>query len=224
MVVTNSYSPINMGVSATGTTTKIVIGDIMDSLDYLKILKKSMLSIADIPTKLIEELYGICRKRSFKKGQFFLRAGDYSEYVGFNVKGIFRLYYIDPNGNDWTKGFSTKGKFVISYSSIVQKRPSYFFIESITDSEILLFRYSDWKRMIDNNIEWYPFIFNLIQSIYIMKEMREKTFLMDDATQRYLNFLDEYPNLIDKVKLYYVASFLGISPETLSRIRKNIKN
>ena len=58
----------------------------------------------------------------------------------------------------------------------------------------------------------------------IMKEMREKSFLLDDATTRYLNFKKEYPDLENKIKLYHIASFIGITPGALSRIRKNLKN
>jgi hypothetical protein len=78
--------------------------------------------------------------------------------------------------------------------------------------------------MIDADIRWYPFVFKLLETVYIMKEMREKSFLLDSAADRYLQFLREYPNLEEHVKLYHIASFIGITPEALSRIRKKMKN
>lgn len=143
--------------------------------------------------------------------------------AAFNVSGIFRLYYIDNEGNDFTKGFSTPGKFVISYSALVQKRPSFFHIEAVTEGDVLCFSYSQWRSLIESDIRWYPFAFKLVESVYIMKEMREKSFLLDDAKTRYVEFRRQFPDLETKVKQYHIASFLGISPETLSRVRRGLK-
>jgi CRP-like cAMP-binding protein len=187
------------------------------------LLRKSIKALANIPDELVDNLLSICRPVHFEKGQLFLMAGDVPEYVEFNLNGIFRLYYIDDDGNDLTKGFSTAGKFVISYSALVQQRSSYFFIEAIVDTDILQFKYHQWMQMVEEDIRWYPFVFKLLESVYIMKEMREKSFLLDDATSRYLGFRRDYPDLESKVKLYHVASFIGITPEALSRIRKKLK-
>jgi len=195
----------------------------MDNKEAKILLAKSVKFLADTPEKLIDDLFNICKLVHVKKGELFLMAGDVPEYMGFNLNGIFRLYYIDDDGNDLTKGFCTVGKFVVSYSALVQKRPSYFFIEAMVDTDILHFKYSEWMEMVAKDIRWYPFIFKLVEAVYIMKEMREKSFLLDNATTRYLNFRKNYPDLENKIKLYHIASFLGITPEALSRIRKKLK-
>ncbi len=186
--------------------------------------KNSIHGLSKIPEELIDDLYKICKPVHMKKGEMFLVAGDIPEYMGFNLNGIFRLYYIDNDGNDFTKGFCTPGRFAVSYSALVQKRPSFFFIEAMVDTDILKFKFSQWMEMIEKDIRWYPFMFKLVETVYIMKEMREKSFLLDDATTRYLSFKKNYPDLENKIKLYHVASFIGITPEALSRIRKNLKN
>jgi CRP-like cAMP-binding protein len=185
--------------------------------------KKSILALSNTPEELIHRLFSICKPVRYKKGDFFLMAGDVPEYVGFNLNGIFRLYYLGEDGNDLTKGFSTAGKFVISYSALVQKRPSFFNIEALVDTDVLQFNYHQWVHMMDEDIRWYPFVFKLLESVYIMKEMREKSFLLNSATDRYLEFQREYPNLENDVKLYHIASFIGVTPEALSRIRKKQK-
>ncbi len=186
-------------------------------------LRKSILTLSDLPIELIDRLFSVCRPMQYKKGQFFLMAGDVPEYIGFNLNGIFRLYYIDDDGNDLTKGFSTAGKFVISYSALAQQRPSFFYIEALVDTDILQFNYNEWLQMVEEDIRWYPFLFKLLEMVYIMKEMREKSFLLDSATDRYRAFQRDYPNMEDKIKLYHVASFIGITPEALSRIRGKLK-
>lgn len=195
----------------------------MDKKQAFLILKKSILCLANISEELPKALLDISSLKKIKKKQCFIHAGDCPEYVGFNLNGIFRLYYIDKDGNEWTKGFSNSGKFVISYSAMVQNRPSFFYIEAVTDTDILQFKYKEWMNLIESDHRWYPFTYKLLQSVYIMKEMREKSFLLDDATQRYLNFRNDYPEVDKKVKLHEVASFIGITPESLSRIRKKLK-
>ncbi len=195
----------------------------MNKEQAFSFFKKHLSALADVPEEFPGSFFDICRMRTIKKGEFFINAGDIPEYAGFNLNGVFRLYYIDDKGNDWTKGFSTRGKFVISYSAMVQNRPSFFSIEAVTDTDILEFKFQDWVKIIEKDIRWYPVIFKLLQNVYIMKEMREKSFLLDDATERYLQFRKEYPEIEDKAKLFHIASFLGITPEALSRIRKKLK-
>lgn len=195
----------------------------MDSTQAYNLFKQSILALSDLPEELIESLFGISRQVRLEKGEQFLMAGEVSEYVGFNLDGIFRLYYIDGDGNDFTKSFSTPGRFVISYSALVQHRPSYFSIEAVSDAQILKFQYTEWMKLVEKDSRWYPFLFKLVESVYIVKEMREKAFLLDDATSRYLSFQNEFPGLEQQLKLYHVASYLGITPEALSRIRKKLK-
>jgi len=188
-----------------------------------ELLERSMKAMCDIPGDLAADLFRICRLVRVAKGSQFIRAGEPSRTVGFNLDGIFRYYYLSEEGTDYTKAFSTPGKFLISYSALVQGRASYFSIEALADADILVFGYDEWMRLVDEDPRWYRFLFKLTESVYIMKELREKSFLLDDAATRYEGFRRDYPDLEREVKQYHVASFLGITPEALSRIRKDGK-
>lgn len=189
-------------------------------MDSYNKLQRAIKALGNIPDELIKQLYAICTEQVIRKGDFFICAGETSKYMGFNLEGLFRLYYVDEEGNDSTKGFSETGRFLISYSAIVQQRPSFFNIEALQDSRILKFSYGTFEKMIQDDIRWYPFLYKLMESVYIMKELREKSFLLDDASKRYHEFKEQYAAVEDQIKLYHVASFLGITPEALSRIRK----
>lgn len=195
----------------------------MKTVQILDYLKQSISSIEPVPDELVEDLFAASELVSCPKGSFFVMAGEKPRHMGFNINGIFRLFYTDKSGNDSTKGFCTPGKLVVSYSAMVQSRESFFSIEAITDCDILRFSYLKWMSMAEKDSRWYPFLFKLVESVYIMKEMREKSFLLENASERYLNFLAAYPGLDRKIKQYHVASFLGISPEALSRIKKDLK-
>jgi CRP-like cAMP-binding protein len=186
-------------------------------------LAASMRELCDAPPQMASSLLGICAPARIEKGGHFVRAGERSRAVGFNLNGIFRYYYLSEGGTDFTKAFSAPGKFLISYSAIAQDRESYFSIEALTDAEILRFDYDDWMGLARRDPGWDRFFFKLVESVYIMKELREKEFLLDDAATRYEAFRRDYPGLEGVVKQYHVASFLGITPEALSRIRKELK-
>lgn len=187
-------------------------------------LAQSMKALADIPDALIDNLYGICKPVHYQKGQPFVLAGDVPNVVGFNLNGVFRLYYVDESGNELTKGFATTGKFVISYSALAQQRPSDFYIEALVDTDILQFDYAAWMQMVASDMRWYPFLFKLLEAVYIMKELREKSFLVDDAMSRYLAFKAAYHGLEAQIRQYHIASYIGITPEALSRIRKTLRS
>lgn len=195
----------------------------MDKETARQLLHQSMKSLVDVPDELVDQLFSICHLVQVKKRSVFVQAGDIPEIMGFNLNGVFRLFYVDEDGNDLTKGFSTAGRFVVSYSSMAQNRPSYFTIEALVDTHILQFSYRLWMRMMEKDIRWYVFLYKLVETVYIMKELREKSFLLDDATTRYLQFKKEYSQWENRIKLYQIASYIGITPEALSRIRKKLK-
>lgn len=80
----------------------------MEKEQAFLLLKKSIQSLANLPEELPKNLFDICRLKKIAKRQHFIRAGDFPEHVVFNLNGILRLYYIDNDGNDYTKGFSTQ--------------------------------------------------------------------------------------------------------------------
>lgn len=195
----------------------------MDKQQYRSHVIAVLAATVEDPEKRADDLLGISTVKSFSKGQRFIDAGEVPEHVGINLAGIFRLFYVNRDGCDFTKGFSTPGKLVISYSALARKRASFFSIEAITPAEILQFRYRDFVELVGKDPGWYPFLFRNLEAVYIMKEMREKAFLLDDATTRYLDFRQQYAGHESRIRQYHVASFLGITPESLSRIKRKLK-
>lgn len=189
-------------------------------MDCKQQLYEGINRIYPVDYECIEALYNETVYKELKAGDFFVKAGDYPSTMAYILDGTFRLYYLDEEGNDFTKGFSTTGWFSVSYSAMLEGRESYFNIQAVRDSKLLVFPFKTINRLAEEDYRWYPFIIKLVDSVYVMKEKREKAFLLDDAKTRYEDFLKDYPNLMPELKQYHVASYLGIKPETLSRIRK----
>jgi len=195
----------------------------MDKQQFYSQFSKAIDNLSELSESNKQKWFNICTLVRLKKGHQLITAGINTRKVAFNLDGLFRLYYIDADGNEFTKGFMPKENIVISYSALVENRGSYFNVEALKDSNVLLFDYDKWMQLVENDPEWHKLLFRFVQRAYMMKEKREKAFLLDDATTRYLDFKANYADIEKDLKQYHVASFLGITPVALSRIRKTLK-
>lgn len=179
-------------------------------------------SIADIPDEQIEQILTISKLKYIDKGDCFIREGEIPRKFAFVVSGLFRYCYLDEKGNEFTKGFFLENSFISSYSALIQNRESYFTIEALEDSSIMVISYNEWLKLLENNICWNKFLISLLEKGYCIKETREREFLLFDAETRYKSFLNTFPGLERRIKQHLIASYLGITPVALSRIRKKM--
>lgn len=191
--------------------------------DYLNELVDVMNFAADIPK---EERRRILKRKkviTLEKGEYFLMAGDVPQYIGFVISGLLRLFYIDSGGMEINKHFCVENTLAISYSAFLQREESKFYIQALEDTKLLAIDYETYVDLLDSHICWQIVARKLAQMLFILKEKRESEFLLSDARQRYLQFLEDYPNLESRLSQYHIASYLGITPESLSRIRSGLK-
>jgi CRP-like cAMP-binding protein len=160
---------------------------------------------------------------TLNRGEFFVRAGDVPQTLGFVLSGILRLYYIAPDGNESTKSFCAENSFVAAYSALLMKQPSRLFIQALEDVKLLVADYSAYRSLSQSQGNLQQLNCKIAECLFIKKERRESALLLDDAKTRYLSFLEEYSELEARLKQHHIASYLGISPVTLSRIRAQLK-
>lgn len=173
-----------------------------------------------IPDDQISAFQVLLSRAKYKKDEFFVKAGDHPCHVGYVLDGLFRLFYIDLKGKEYTKNFMIPNHFVASYNSILRGTPSNLYIQALKDSEVLLIDYNEWMKLTDKHYCWQIVLRKITEIAYLQKEKRESDLLFYDAEARYINFRDEFPDLIKHIKQHHIASFLGMSAETLSRIKK----
>jgi CRP-like cAMP-binding protein len=175
-----------------------------------------------LPDNKIDELLSITKYKSIEASEYFITAGQVPHKIAFVVSGLFRYVYINHKGDEFTKGIIAENLFLSSYSAMIMGKPSYFSIEALEDSKIMEISWKDFKMLMENDIFWIKFVLKFLEKGFMIKEKRERDLLLLDAETRYKNFLIEYPGMEQRIKQGIIASYLGIKPETLSRIRRKI--
>lgn len=167
----------------------------------------------------IEMFLALFKSRSLEQGSYFLRSGDQSTEMAFVNAGLLRFFYETADGKEFNKSFITESRFAGAYSAYLTQTPTRFSIQALEPTQLLV---CDFKRLVelfDRHLCWERMGRLLAEQLYIKKETREAEFLLDNAETRYRNFQQTYPGLEDRLAQYHVASYLGITPVALSRIR-----
>lgn len=158
----------------------------------------------------------------YNKGDLLIRVGEHIKKIYFILDGIARFFYLTEAGKDFTKHFALKNDFVGSFSSLVLKTPCRFSVQAQTKTEVLAFPIAIIKEGYKRHPSWERIGRIHAEKIAVKKELRECEFLLDSAETRYRSFLKEYHDVADRVPQYHIASYLGITDVSLSRIRKKI--
>ncbi len=179
---------------------------------------------ADIPETKIVKARQNFQPVSVRKGAFLLRAGEVPRTLGFVVSGVIRLFFITPDGDEITRSFRIEKSFVSSYSALLLGEPSRLFLQALEPSFLLVTPYNAYQELTAGHPCWQIMDRKFAQLLFIRQEQRECELLLDDATTRYVKFRADYPGLEERVKQHHIASYLGITPVTLSRIRAQLSN
>jgi CRP/FNR family transcriptional regulator, anaerobic regulatory protein len=151
---------------------------------------------------------------------FFLKEGLICNYIGFVLKGLLRSYFYDDHANEITTAFFSEGSLIISFDSFNNHVPSKEYIKAIEDSELMVVSYERQKELYQLVPAWNQICKDLADGFSREMLERASSFQTLTATERYQKFCDENPQLLQRVNLGYIASYIGVDNATLSRIRK----
>ena len=177
------------------------------------------LSLGDDDLALLQNIF---TERTIRRKMYFLQAGEPSVELAMVIKGLFRSFYIDEAGNDVTKYFYPEGSRLFSYKAYVTNENSMYSIQALEDSEVLVAKISDFEKAVKSNLHLFAFYKKILDDALIMKEDHASSFKLLTSVERYKQFLAQYPGLEKRVKQYQLASYLGITPVSLSRIRNSL--
>ncbi|NRT11162.1 Crp/Fnr family transcriptional regulator [Flavobacterium sp. 14A] len=176
--------------------------------------------------KMTPEEFEICKAffipKKLRKKQTLLLEGDICTYNAFIEKGILRSYTTDEKGNEHVIQFAFEGWWIGDLASFLQAKNSTQTIEAIEDSELLLLTYNAREDLMKKLPVFESYQRILLQNAYISFQSRVNAALNASAEEKYLKLTSAYPEVVARVPQHMIASYLGLTPETLSRVRKQI--
>lgn len=178
--------------------------------------------VPHFPDSEVAVFSAICKPTILKPNAHFLAAGKTPKRFGFVLQGLVRYYYISEEGREYTKAFLAPGALISAYTAMKSGTPSLFSIQALTQTEIISVDYSHWKAHTLQNESWLRLQVALLEKGYAVKEKRERDLLLLDAASRYAQFREEFAALEPVIKQHHIASYLGITPIALSRIRRKM--
>jgi CRP-like cAMP-binding protein len=187
-------------------------------IEQLIITIQSFVDLSSEEIGCIERLF---KTKSIRKNEFFLAEGQVCKHVGFIIKGLMR-YYINHNGEDKTYAFAQENDFVCNNESFIPQTSSTKVIQALEDCEILQISYADLQTFYKNINKGERFGRIIIEQVFIQTLQELSSFYTDTPEKRYEIFIKKHPDLQQRISQYYIASYVGVQPQSLSRIRKRI--
>jgi CRP-like cAMP-binding protein len=156
--------------------------------------------------------------QTLSKGEFFIHPGAYNDQLGVVMKGCLRYFYL-KEGEEITGEFWQEGEIIGSFESCILQQSSTLYIEAIEPCEIITLSYPKLKELTASIQQLDKIIIALLEKFIVESQLRIASYITETPEQRYLRLRDEMPHIEERVHQKYIASFVGVTPVTLSRIR-----
>jgi CRP-like cAMP-binding protein len=155
--------------------------------------------------------------------EHWINAGDYCVELCVILEGLLRVYYIDQAGNEVNQHFYQANEVFAPISAIISNEPCQYYIQVLEPVKLMLADYNELHEVASENPDWLRLEIKMLQTVFLKNAKHEAQLLMGNGEQRFKWFRKEYPELLKRLPQYHVASFLGITPVSLSRLRKKIE-
>jgi CRP-like cAMP-binding protein len=160
--------------------------------------------------------------KTLRKRQYLLQEGNVCKYLAFVAKGLLRTYNVDEKGDEHMNIFGWEGWWLSDFNSFLSGEPAMFNIDAIEDAELLLISQADYEALTLAVPIMDRYFRILYQNSLVTKERRLMSSITHTAEERYVQLGESNPQIIERIPQNLIASYLGIAPETLSRIKKNL--
>ena len=160
--------------------------------------------------------------KKLRKKQYLLQEGDICKYICFVEKGALKAYSVDENGTESIIQFALEGWTISDLYSFLTVEPATYNIDALEDSELVLISKSAHEALLEKLPKYETYIRLQITNAYIALQKRLTSIISLPLEERYKNFLTVYPNIVQRVPQHMIASYMGLTPETLSRVRKKL--
>lgn len=161
--------------------------------------------------------------RTVSRHDFFNNPNSLCRHIGFIVKGIFRVYYVDPKTElEHNLYFAAENSFITSLKSLLTRTTCPYIIEALEDAELFVMQYDHLQQLYERSHGWERFGRLLAEQYFLMNQLRSESLLTQTAEERYIDLITNQPDLLNRVSLGHISSYLGIKGPSLSRIRAQL--
>ena len=160
--------------------------------------------------------------KKLRKKQYLLQEGDVCKYIAFVEKGALRSYTVDDNGGEHIFQFALEGWVISDLYSFLTGEPATYNIEALEDSELMLISKTAQEELLTKLPKYETYTRILVTNAYIALQRRITSVISLSLEERYKNLTALYPDIIQRVPQHMIASFMGLTPETLSRVRSRM--
>lgn len=185
-------------------------------------LIKYLLQFEDLNEQQIDLINENVNCKHLKKDEYFSEAGKIAKQVAFVEEGILRVCYYNKESEEITRYFIEENNFAVDLTSFQNRIPSSEYIQAILPSKLYVFSLENLQNLSNTIISWDSIVAKMTSKSLIEKVNRISPMLAEDAKTRYIEFFKRFPNLANRIPLNYLASYIGITKHSLSRIRKEL--
>jgi CRP-like cAMP-binding protein len=197
-------------------------GVVDESATAFAVLRRYLEARASFTAAELQFIRTMFTSRSLSAGDFLQRAGAVAQYSAFVAKGCLRTYTIDSKGKEHIVKFAPETWWVTDIISISTGTPSEYFVQALEDSDLLLIDLKSHETIVESVPGYAAAYRKGLQKHAAAKDKRIVSSISASAHERYLQFLETYPSLATRIPQWMLASYLGVTPETVSRIRKKL--
>lgn len=192
----------------------------MTDKEHISEFKQRLFSAKPHSTECWNSIERLIVVKELPKSEYFSKSGQKNREFSFVVSGIARIYFLTNNGEEYTKHFAQSGDFLMA--TVEPDAPSEVNIQALTDMKYLSISFVEFEKLLQTYPELMTAYNKLVFEYFGKKQKREINLLSKDATYNYEDFLKTFPDFEEKIAHYHIASYLGITPTQLSRIRKKL--
>jgi CRP-like cAMP-binding protein len=183
-------------------------------------IKKNIARHINLTESEFQYFTSFLSERKLKKRQYLVQQGDICRYTCFVSKGCLRMFEIDNTGKEHNIQFAIEDWWTGDLDSFLTETPARLNVECLENCELLLIEKKDMERIYAEIPQFERFFRIIIQNAYVASQRRLLSVMSKNALERYLDFSERYPHILQRVPNHHIASYLGITPESLSRLRK----
>ncbi|GAB3997499.1 Crp/Fnr family transcriptional regulator [Spirosoma daeguense] len=189
----------------------------------LDVLAYALKAFADIDEEAFAMSLPYWQKKQYQKGEFYNEYKNVCKHLGFILDGVFRAYCVnEQTGEEKNVFFFSKNQIVVSFKSFLEQSPCNYFTESMIDSTILYIHVNHLMQLYKQSHQWERFGRLVAERAFSVAMGRTESFLFQTPEQRYLDLIEQHPDIFNAIPLYHISSYLGIQGPSLSRIRKRM--